>query len=236
MKKNTQGFTLIELLVVIAIIGILASMLLPALAKAKAKANRIKCVNNLGSIGKASLGFAQDNSERLPWQLTPLQQTNHKYAAGSIGVGAAAEVVNIAAMRSELQTPKILVSPSDPTRTAANETLQGVWKTASAAQIAAGLSYAYALGGDTQRPATVVALTSNIDGDLNSSWRGADETPVPAQAFAGLNKSQGQLVNADGSAKQSTNADLGGNGKITKAHVNSRGGQSKGNSSVAVLK
>jgi len=236
MKKNTQGFTLIELLVVIAIIGILASMLLPALAKAKAKANRIKCVNNLGSIGKASLGFAQDNSERLPWQLTPLQQTNHKYAAGSIGVGAAAEVVNIAAMRSELQTPKILVSPSDPTRAAANETLQGVWKTASAAQIAAGLSYAYALGGDTQRPATVVALTSNIDGDLNSSWRGADETPVPAQAFAGLNKSQGQLVNADGSAKQSTNADLGGNGKITKAHVNSRGGQSKGNSSVAVLK
>ena len=137
MKKNNKGFTLIELLVVIAIIGILASMLLPALAKAKAKANRIKCVNNLGSIGKASLGFAQDNSERLPWQLTPLQQTNHKYAAGSIGAvfdaptdtlanGSAAAVVNIASMRSELQTPKILVSPCDPTRQAPNETLQGV--------------------------------------------------------------------------------------------------------------
>lgn len=236
MKNNNKGFTLIELLVVIAIIGILASMLLPALAKAKAKANRIKCVNNLGSIGKASLGFAQDNTERLPWQLTPLQQTNHKYAAGSIGAGAASEVVNIAAMRSELQTPKIIASPCDPTRAAANETLQGVWKTASSAQIAAGLSYAFATGGDTQRPATVLALTSNVKSDLNSSWSGADETPIPAEAFAGLNKSQGQLVNADGSAKQSTNADLGANGKITKAHVNSRGGQTKGNSAVTVLK
>ena len=242
MKNNNKGFTLIELLVVIAIIGILASMLLPALAKAKAKANRIKCVNNLGSIGKASLGFAQDNSERLPWQLTPLQQTNHKYVAGTRGAGSAAEVVNIAAMKSELQTPKILVSPCDPTRMAPNETLQGVWKSASKAQIELALSYAFATGGDTQRPATVIALTSNIGNTsgnpvtLNDNWRGADETPVPDEAFAGLNKSQGQLVNADGSAKQSTNADLGANGKITKAHVNSRGGQTKGNSAVTVLK
>ena len=236
MKKNNKGFTLIELLVVIAIIGILASMLLPALAKAKAKANRIKCVNNLGSIGKAALGFAQDNSERLPWQLTPLQRTNHKYQNGVRGDGSASQVVNIAAMRSELQTPKILVSPCDPTRQAPNESLQAVWKAASSAQIAAGLSYGYAVGGDTQRPSTVVAVTTNIRSDLNSVWSGADETPVPNEAFAGLNKSQGQLVQSDGSAKQSSNADLGGAGKITKAHVNSRGGQTKGNASTGILK
>src|ERR1017187_3366727 len=64
--SNSGGFTLIELLVVIAIIAILAAMLLPALAAAKVKAQKISCLSNLKELQLAYNMYADDYHDRLP--------------------------------------------------------------------------------------------------------------------------------------------------------------------------
>ena len=66
-EKPQVAFTLIELLVVIAIIAILAALLLPALSRAKEKANRTACINNMRNLALAMSMYTHDNNDMMPW-------------------------------------------------------------------------------------------------------------------------------------------------------------------------
>src|SRR5579859_518256 len=77
-SRRVAGFTLVELLVVIAIIAILMALMMPAISRAKIKANQISCLNNMRQMNLAATMYAGDHNDELPARRTPTNAWPHK--------------------------------------------------------------------------------------------------------------------------------------------------------------
>jgi prepilin-type N-terminal cleavage/methylation domain-containing protein len=184
LQNKYNAFTLIELLVVIAIIAILAAMLLPALQKAKEKAHRIACVNNLRQTGYALKLWAMDSNDRYPTQVPageggPPNQANFNVAP--YGADYTYQIFGV--LSNHLTTPKLLICPSDERNAHTNFNM--IANNTAAGPNLANANISFWAGKDAQdaNPQMVLAGDRNIVGQGPG---GNLPNPIPGGGFGNV--------------------------------------------------